>query len=193
MFGFDATWWTAFGAIAQALGAVATFAAVVVSLWLAVGERSLRADGFAAIWVSFPGDGTPGEYQVMFQLRNTGLRPIVWESVAWRVGWLRRGPKSLKYRWALQADGNANHFVTQTVQPSLTGMVTIPVAVMKPRILEEANEEKPFFRRRIKFLGNAPILAFAHVAGRKPVPLKVNQSLQDFLRTGGHETHLMPG
>ena len=47
--GHDASWWTAFGAIAQVAGAVATLLAVLVALWTTRGERELKGKGHARI------------------------------------------------------------------------------------------------------------------------------------------------
>jgi hypothetical protein len=95
-------WWTAFAAIAQAAGAIATFAAVVVSLWIALSGRALKARGSAGIRVHFIGDGTPGTYTVGIEVENIGLRPFHVTSVGWQTGWMLRGPKALRYRFAIQ-------------------------------------------------------------------------------------------
>lgn len=184
--GDDVAWWTAFGALAQAGGAVATFLAVVISLRLARAERGLHGRGQARIMIALPGDGSLGEYQLHFELENTGLRPLLWESTSWRVGWSRWAPEALRYQWAMQSNAVGSPFTTQTIAPAMTGRVCIPVGIMK-RGLDDAAERASFFGRRVPLLGVAPITAFAHVAGRPAIKLKVSNEVAEFLRTGEHD------
>lgn len=185
------TWWAAFGAIAQAAGAVATFGAIVVALVLARAERGLLGRGRATIMLAVSGDGTPGEYELHFELENTGMRPLVWETTSWRVGWLRWGPNALRYRWALQSDHLGSPFTTQTIEPAMTGRVAIPVQVMKGG-LQAAEDRDDFFRGPVPLLGYPPIVAFANVAGRSPIPLKVSAAVTKFMRTGDHPDQYVP-
>ena len=181
-----ATWWNAFGAIAQALGAVATFAAVGVSLWIVVSERTMRARGSAGIRVSFAGDGTPGQYMVGIEVLNTGVRPFHVGSVGWRTGWFSRGPKAARYRFALQND---SVMVNQKVGPMIVepgrneGFYTL-LADMKNPTGEAARNE--MFRRRLPILGECPIWAMVNITGRKPLMIRVRGELAQFLRTHEH-------
>lgn len=48
--------------------------------------------------------GYPEIEVVSFEVTNIGLRPVRVTGFGWRFGWLSRGPKLLKYRWAIQTD-----------------------------------------------------------------------------------------
>lgn len=182
----DITWWTAFGAIAQALGAVATFAAVAVSLYLAQTERALKGRGKARIMISFAGDGSPGVNLVHFDLENTGLRPLLWQSVSWRVGWLKWDFWGLGYRSAIQNFTTSIFDHKQTIEPSHSGQMYMPVSQMKPALCRETEEGRTFFQSKHPLFGFPPIVAYAQVAGRKPIKLRVSQELKRFLRSGEH-------
>lgn len=180
------TWWTAFGAIAQAIGAVATFAAVVVSLWVVMSERAMKAKGSAGIRVSFIGDGTPGTYFVGIDVLNIGVRPFHVGSVGWRTGWFSRGPQAFAFRYAIQ-----NTAIMLNHQPGLTivepgrnqGFYT-PIADMKAANGEVSRVE--MFGRKFPIIGRAPIRAMINITGCKPLIVKVSKELAEFLRTGDH-------
>jgi hypothetical protein len=179
-------WWTAFGAIAQAIGAVATFAAVGISLWIVISERTMRARGSAGIRVMFAGDGTPGQYMVGIEVLNTGVRPFHVGSVGWRTGWFSRGPKATQYRFALQ---NTSVMLNQKPGPTIVepgrneGFYTL-VADMKNPAGEASTSE--LFRRKLPILGESPIWAMVNITGRKPLMIRVNGELARFLRTHDH-------
>jgi hypothetical protein len=177
-------WWTAFGAIAQAAGAAATFAAVVVSLWIVVSDRAMRARGSAGIRVSFAGDGTPGIYMVGIEVLNAGTRSFHVSSVGWRTGWLRRGPKALSYQYAIQ---NTSMMLNQRprphiLEPGLNDAYYTLVSDMKHADLNNDG----FFDRKVWFLGYAPIRAMVNITGRKPLFVDVSDELALFLRTKIH-------
>ncbi len=180
------TWWTAFGAVAQAIGAVATFAAVAVSLWVVISERTMKARGSAGIRISFVGDESPGIYMVGIEVLNVGVRPFHVSSVGWRTGWLTRGPKALQYRFAIQ---NTSVMLNQRpgphiVEPGRNEGFYTNVADMKSANHEESRTE--MFRRKLPILGEAPIRAMVNITGRKPLYIKVSKELAHFLRTGDH-------
>lgn len=181
-----ATWWTAFGAIAQAVGSIATFAAVALSLWIIMSERAMQAQGTAGIRVMFAGDGTPGIYMVGIEVLNVGVRAFHVSSVGWRTGWLSRGPKALQYRFAVQ---NTSVMMNQRpgphiVEPGRNEGFYTKIADMKAAVVEASRTE--MFDRNIPILGHAPIRALIHITGRKSVVVKVSKELANFLRTGEH-------
>ena len=136
--------------------------------------------------LTFAGDGSLGVYLVHFDLENTCLRAMTWQSVSWRVGWMRWNVWDLGYRWALQ-NFNASIFEhKQVVEPSHTGQMHIPVSQMKVGVIKDRDEGRPFFIGPHSIFGTAPIAAFANVAGRNPIKLKVSAELAQFLRTGAH-------
>lgn len=179
-----ATWWTAFGAIAQAIGALATFLAVAVTLWLTRTERSLRATGRVGFQVTFVGDGSPGVYHVGFTVLNTGLQPIQVMSVGWRTGWCRFGPKWLQHRWAIETWEGQTGVATPYELAPRRSAVTIKQAAhfveMRPDVRAD------LFRRPVRLLGNAPIRGVVNITGRPPLIVKVTKDLAGFLRGGDH-------
>jgi hypothetical protein len=180
------TWWTAFGAIAQAIGAVATFAAVAVSLWVVQSERQLQAKVTAGIRITFVGDGSPGVYWVGVTIVNTGMRAIRVTSTGWRTGWLSRGPSALTFRHAVQNTSlvNLGKRPPFVVEPGMQESVFTSVADMKGGNNPEAHAD--MFERRLPVLGDAPIQAVVNITGRNPVRVAVEPSLARFLRTMDH-------
>ena len=65
---------------------MATFAAVVVSLWLA--GRSERIHLFVRVGIRsiFAGDGSPPVQALSFEVTNRGQRPVTVVSIGWTVG-----------------------------------------------------------------------------------------------------------
>ena len=184
-FGHDANWWAATAALGQMLGAFATFLAVAVSLWIVRTDRSLSGRGSAKILVTFVGDGSPGVYHVGSVVENSGIRDFLVLSISWKIGWLRKGPKKLAYAYAIQTSGTGRIFENRWVKASLSETFLISVADMKIGLAAEAGRGS-FFKRKLKFLGWAPVRAYANIAGRKPIPLAVDRELQAFLRSALH-------
>ena len=100
--GHDEIWWSAVAAIGQVLGAIATFAAVSVSLWVVSTDRSLRGQGYAKILASFAGDGSPGICHLGFRVENTGIRDLLVQSISWRTGWWKWGPDWAKFKYEVR-------------------------------------------------------------------------------------------
>lgn len=139
--------WTKIGALGQLAGALATFLAVIVSLYvvitdrregvkLVVGKRKIIGGGVNLDVISF-------------EITNVGARPFVINSIGWRTGWFKRGPQSLKYKWAIQL-GDNSMFSTQLphlLQQGQSASVTIPTNMF----FKNNSKEKSLFRSR-KFL-----------------------------------------
>jgi hypothetical protein len=79
------TFWTAFGAVSQLLGAIATVAAVVVALRLARQDSIVDAR-FTVKKDSVDHDGRAGGNWFMFHFFNYGRRPIFIDSWGMRLG-----------------------------------------------------------------------------------------------------------
>lgn len=83
--------WEKISAIGQVAGAIATFAAVVVSLYIArrgrVPRLSLKVGERLTI-----GGGLPEQRLLMFSVTNMGERPVYVRQLGWRNGWLPHGP-----------------------------------------------------------------------------------------------------
>ena len=181
-----ATWWTAFGAIAQAIGAMATFLAVATSLWVVLSERAMKCKGSAGIRLMFAGDGSPGIYLVGIEALNVGVRPFHVGSVGWRTGWLPHWPKALSYRYAiLNTDQSINNRTSPlVVEPGRSEAFYVKIADMKGANSEESRNE--LFTRRLPIIGYCPIWATIHITGRTPVKVRVKGELANFLRTLDH-------
>jgi hypothetical protein len=73
-------------AVGTSLAGIATFAAVVVSLHLARKADRVRIQANAGIRLVFAGNGTPAEEHVGITAINQGDRPVIINSIGWRVG-----------------------------------------------------------------------------------------------------------
>jgi hypothetical protein len=73
-------------AVGTWLAGIATFAAVVVSLYLARRADRIRIQANVGIRLVFAGDGTPAEEHVGITATNHGDRPVIINSIGWRVG-----------------------------------------------------------------------------------------------------------
>ena len=76
-------------------------------------------------------------------------------------------------------------FENRWVKASLTETFLIKISEMKIGLSAEG-ERGELLRRRYKIVGWAPVLAYANVAGSRPIPLKLDRALLEFLRTGEH-------
>lgn len=94
--------WTIVGAVGQGIGALATAAAVITSLWVVISERKPNLRVSAGLRLSIIGDGSPATDVIGIQIANQGQRRVTCTAIGWRTGYLRRGPEFLKYRMALQ-------------------------------------------------------------------------------------------
>jgi len=180
----DVTWWTAFGAISQAAGVVATLAAVVVSLWMAMRDRRIRAKGSAGFHITFAGDGSPGVYHVGFSLLNTGVPTLQVSSVGWRVGWFDVKLKALGFQWAIETWQGQEGVPTPYELPSNRSAITIKSAHWFTETTPDVRAD--LFQRRLPVLGWAPIKGVINITGRKPLIVPVSNDLADFLRGGNH-------
>jgi hypothetical protein len=73
-------------AVGTWLAGIATFAAVVVSLYLARKSERLRVKATAGLRQVFAGDGTPAEEHVQISVVNHGDRTVIVNSVGWKIG-----------------------------------------------------------------------------------------------------------
>ncbi len=73
-------------AVGTWLAGIATFLAVVVSLYLARKSDRVRVQATAGIRLVFVGDGSPAEEHVGITVVNLGERAIIINSIGWRVG-----------------------------------------------------------------------------------------------------------
>lgn len=136
--------WTKIGALGQLAGALATFLAVLVSLYvivtdrregvkLVVGERKIIGGGINLDVISF-------------EITNVGARPFVINSIGWRTGWFKRGPKSLRHKWAIQVGDNSvlSTQLPYVLQQGQSASVTIPTNMF----FQNNSKEKSLFHPR---------------------------------------------
>jgi hypothetical protein len=89
-----ALYWTKVAAIGQVAGAVATAAAVMVSLWIALHGRKPRIKLVVGKRLVI-GGGIPELSVLMFNIANAGERPVHINGIGWRTGWLYWGRNAL--------------------------------------------------------------------------------------------------
>jgi hypothetical protein len=98
--------WTKLSAIGQLLGAAATFAAVAVSLWIVLSERSPKLKVKAGERLTI-GGGLPEQRLLMISITNVGQRIAHIRTVGWRSGaWPWQRPKFLCRQYAVQMPGD---------------------------------------------------------------------------------------
>jgi len=68
------------------IAGLATFAAVVVSLYLANRSNKVHLKVYAGLRVIFAGDGSPPEEHLNISVTNLGDRPVTINSVGWAIG-----------------------------------------------------------------------------------------------------------
>lgn len=83
-------------AVGTWLSGIATFAAVVVSLYLASRSSRVSLKAHAGLRLLFLGDGTPAQELVEINVTNLGERPVTISSVGWAIG------KGKKKRYCMQ-------------------------------------------------------------------------------------------
>jgi hypothetical protein len=151
-------YWQKISAIGQVAGAIATFAAVVVSLWLSlriqrprlkliVGERLLLDAGQIK------------QRLLVFQIANIGDRTVHVKSFGWRTGRLNWGPMFLRRQQAIQ------QFITKAPPFELPPFADLSsyteMATMLQYCRKRAND--PFFSRDWPLLGRLSTTILASV------------------------------
>lgn len=183
--------WTKIAAIGQVAGALATAAAVVISLWVVLSERRVRLKVEIGIRVIIGGDPLD---VVSFSIANVGQRTVVINSVGWRTGWGLPGillrfndslPAWMQQQWALQIPSNnlASHRLPATLEPGNSIVVFVEVE----HFLKDEEKRESFFRRKLpwrKVSTAARIFGMIHVVGSTPIGVLVEPSLRKFLSSG---------
>ena len=73
-------------AVGTWVAGIATFCAVLVSLYLAQRSERIRIKIVAGIREVYAGDGSPPEKNVQISVVNLGDRPVIINSVGWKIG-----------------------------------------------------------------------------------------------------------
>lgn len=180
--------WAKVGAIGQVAAAVATFAAVCVSLWLAHSERRANIKVRAGLRFQFAGDGSPFEDVISIQITNYGLRPVRISSVGWRTGWLRYGPKWLAFQHAIQQFDRPVSAMSSPTLPFDLGPGQEMTLYIPPEPFKKDGETRiAFFNRRIPLRkGPSPtkVCVVVFAVASKAVVTRVERGLEKFLATG---------
>lgn len=154
--------WTKVAAIGQVAGAVATFLAVAVSLFIAFAGRrpKLRLKVGERIII---GGELPDRRVLMFSVTNMGERPVYVRGIGWRTGWLRWAPSWLARQHAVQLTGGIAGGIDPPYELQ-AGQERSSYADME-NVLAHAHERKgpPFFTRDIPFLGRCRTAVFGYV------------------------------
>lgn len=179
--------WTIVAAIGQALGALATAAAVIVSLWIVLSERKPKLRITAGLRLIVAGDGTPAMDAIGIAVANVGVRRCRCTAIGWRSGHLKWGPKWLRRQHALQ---NAGY---------LSGSATLPfdlepgdekTMILDPRAYAEATgpeKRSAFFCRKFPWSVEPKptrVDVIVSLAAHKGVFQRVELDLARFLATG---------
>lgn len=181
----ESLFWTKMAAIGQAAGAVATFAAVVVSLWIAHSERRAHVRVTAGLRVLM---SRPAQDVISILVTNHGLRPVRVSAIVWRTGWLRYGPKWLTFQQAVQTF-DAPISQMSSVQPPFDlgpgqdANLHLPTAPFT----EHPDLRLDFFNRRLPFRRKptpTKICVEVHLVAAKKSVARVEKSLAKFLATG---------
>ncbi len=184
----ETLFWTKIGAIGQIAAAVATLAAVCVSLWLAHSERRAYVKVRAGLRLLVAGDGSPFEDTLSIQITNHGMRPVRISSVGWRTGWLRGGPKWLAFQHAIQKFDLPPSMITTATPPFDLGPGQEVSLYASPDPFKKGGELRDtFFCRRFPWARKASgtkICVVVFIVASKAVVTRVEGNLEKFLATG---------
>lgn len=172
-------YWAKVAALGQVAGAVATLAAVIVSLWIAfrgkrprlrlvVGERLII------------GAMTDEDLRVlMFSVINAGQRPVHISGVGWRTGWFPWGPRFLRSQSAVQVTGSLP-YGKQPPYELQPGAEQASYALLE-NVLDNTRQMsgRPFFARVWPLVGLQPtrIRGYAYTADGYSFLVRVENDL----------------
>jgi len=180
--------WTEVGAFAQVAAAVATFAAVCVSLWLARSERRANVKVRAGLRLMFAGDGSAFEDVISIVITNFGMRAVRISSMGWRTGWLRRGPKWLGFQYAVQKLDHRTSMLNSPALPFDLGPGQETTLYLSPDPFRNGGELRGnFFNRHFPWRRKpspAKICVIVFLVAAKNVVTRAERGLERFLATG---------
>lgn len=178
----DQLFWTIIAAVGQVAGAVATFAAVVVSLCLATSARKPRVKLRVGERLII-GGGVDDQRVLMFSVANIGERNVHVRTLGWRTGRLRWGPEWLKRQAAVQLTNGAPHGTSPPYE-LLPGAEISSHAEME-NILTYCREraDSPFFTRDVPWFGRrrTAVRAFISTADGYVIHVQPERTLIDAL------------
>lgn len=184
----EALFWEKVAALGQVAGAIATFAAVCVSLWLARSERRAHVRARAGLRMIFAGDGSPFEDVISVQVTNHSLRSARISSVGWRTGWMKYGPRWLAFQHAVQKFDRPISSISSPRPPFDLGPGQEVTFYLSPEPFKKGGEwRNSFFNRHFPWRQNpspAKICTVVSIVASKAVVTRVERSLESFLATG---------
>lgn len=170
-------YWTKVAAIGQVAGAVATFLAVVISLYLARDSRRPRAA--VRVGERLIIGGQMDLEVLMFSIANVGIRPIHVRSVGWRTGFFRMGPRCLRQQHAIQLTGGVIGFPEPPFE--VAPGTEISTYCLMSNIIQrcEDNSERPFFSRDFPIVGRrrVPVRGLVHTAEGRTFSVRAEPGL----------------
>lgn len=146
--------WAKVAAVGQVGGAVATFLAVIVSLWIALRRPrpAIRLTITEKLLIGGPGDGVAF---LAFEVTNLGDRTVFVRGIGWRTGWFRKSPAFLQSKAAVQiASGAETHGVGhEPPYELLPGQAVSSYCELANLIAYGRERAEPFFTRLWPILG----------------------------------------
>ncbi|WP_148216758.1 hypothetical protein [Phenylobacterium zucineum] len=181
--------WTKVAALGQVAGAIATSAAVIVSLWVVLSERAARVTVTAGLRLLLvPGHPEMAEEVINVTVTNIGQRPVRVMSIGWRTGWLRRlGPKWARHQFAIQTNGSRrdSHSPPYILEPGEQKSMLLDLEPFRGDERRSVRTDE-MFGRIVPLLGRVPgnIRCAAHVVGSHSAYFAVEKPLAAFLFSG---------
>jgi hypothetical protein len=184
----EALFWTKIAAIGQAVGALATTAAVWTSLWVVLSERAARLVGSAGLRLIIPGDGTPATDIISITITNIGQKPVRVSNIGWITGWFDHfGPEWLRRQHAVQ--------LSSGIPGSSDPPFLIEPGDQKTFLLDPVNftrkeqiqKNQEFFGRKYPFFENyrkTRVRVTVGIVGSRTVLIRIEKPFQDFLISG---------
>lgn len=179
--------WTIITAVGQALGALATAAAVIVSLWIVLSERKPKLRIRAGMRIIFAGDGTPAMDAIGITIANVGHRRCRCTAIGWRSGYFKRGPEWLRRRYALQ---NVAYLPGSAMLPIDLEPGDEQNVILDPQAYLEATgpeKREAFFCRKLPWADSPAqtrIDIFVSLAAHGSIFQRVESGLAQYLATG---------
>lgn len=179
--------WTQVAAIGQVASAIATSAAVILTLVIVMSERSIRLRLTAGLRLLIAGDGSPAVDVISISIVNLGQRVARIESVGWRTGWLKQQwPEFLARQYAMQNASVMPGFDNPpfALEPGQKKTIGVLVSAFAQGMPPDGHDlfTRQFPWSRTRRAANICVIAY-EVTGRLKVA-KVERSLADFLATG---------
>lgn len=173
--------WTKVSAIGQVAGALATAAAVILTLWITFSERRAQIKVTAGLRLLIPGDGSPAVDTILIRMTNFGLRAVTVSQLGWRTGYSRFGPRWLRTQYATLLD-TPTMFV---IEPGGERQIQLQPSWFLGTTAQKTRAE--FFNRTYPFargLGPTRVKLAVHMIAAKSRHFLVEKSLAHFLATG---------